>query len=58
MNEEWTELMHEVGRVVEASGRMLQRKPPFTKQDLTDLHDTLTHASLTIQIAQDNIFTK
>lgn len=56
MDEPWTELMHELGRVVESSGRMLQRKHPLSKQDLTHLRDTLNHAASTIQIVRDDTF--
>lgn len=56
MDEEWQELMQEVGGVVEASGRMLKRKPPFSKEDLTDLSNTLSMSAKTIKIIQDNIF--
>lgn len=56
MDAEWTELMHELGKVVEASGRMLQRKPAFTKEDLTDLRNTLNHAAETVQTIRDSTF--
>lgn len=56
MDNEWKELTQEVGKVVEASGRMLQRKPALTKQDLTDLRDTLNHCAEVVQTVRDNIF--
>lgn len=56
MDQDWTDLQHEIGKVVEASGKMLQRKPAFTKQDLTDLRDTLNHAAEIVQIVRDTTF--
>ena len=56
MDPDWQLLMLEIGKVVEASGRMLQRNPAFTKQDLTELRDTLNHAAEVVQIVRDNTF--
>lgn len=56
MDEQWKELTIEVGKVVEASGRMLQRKPALTKQDLTDLSESLRDCSEVVQRVRDNIF--
>ena len=47
------ELLYDIGEVVEASGRMLQRKPPLTHEDLTRLHNTLTSAAEVVQTARD-----
>ncbi len=56
MDSEWTELMREVGANVEAAGRMLKRKPPFTKQDLTELRDALNDSAKTVQMIRDATF--
>lgn len=58
MDPHWKELIAELGEVVEAAGRNLKRKPPHTKQDLTDLRDTLNLAASTIQMARDATFKK
>lgn len=49
----WKTLTQEVGAVVEASGRMLKRKPAFTHEELTELQDALNTAAKTIQIVRD-----
>jgi hypothetical protein len=56
MDDEWTELRKEMGKVIEATGRMLQRNPALTKQDLTDLRDTLSHGAEMVQIIRDRTF--
>lgn len=56
MNDQWTELRKEIGKVVEDSGRMLRRDPAFTKEDLTALRDTLNSAAELVQTVRDNTF--
>lgn len=42
MDEDTKELLVEIGRVVEAAGRMLRRERPLTLEDLKLLSQTLT----------------
>lgn len=51
--EDLIELRREVGKVVEDSGRMLQRKPALTHEDLTFLRDTLNMCATAIQVVRD-----
>jgi len=52
----WKTLTQEVGAVVEASGRMLKRKPALTNEELSELQCALTTAAKTIQIVRDETF--
>jgi hypothetical protein len=45
----WKELLQSVGKNVEAAGRMLQRKPAFTSEELSELQQTLETSAETIK---------
>lgn len=51
--DELTKLTREVGANIEATGRMLQRKPVLTYEDLTRLRDTLNYGAETVQNIRD-----
>jgi cytochrome c556 len=53
---DWKQLRKDVGKNVEDTGRMLRREKPFTKEDLTDLRDTLNLAAESIQTIRDATF--
>lgn len=54
--EDWTDLRKDVGKMAEAAGRMLRRDKAFTKQDLTELRDTLNYCGETVQSVRDHTF--
>jgi hypothetical protein len=53
MDEDLTKLRREVGVNIEAVGRMLQRKPSLTYEDLTHLRDILNYGAETVQTIRD-----
>lgn len=56
MEPNWKELLAELGKNIEDAGRMMQRRTNPSKQDLTDLRDTLSMAVETVQTIRDNTF--
>lgn len=46
----WKILLQEVGKNAEDAGRMLQRRPAFTKEELRGLESALRNAARTVKI--------
>lgn len=47
------EILREIGGVVEKSGKTMQGEETLTRQELTELRDTLNSAAVIIQTIRD-----